>query len=384
MNKIEQLYKYLPNEKIDWELIKGEILKPFASDLEATNQELKWHGEGNVLNHTKMVIEKLITLEEYQELTKKEKLIVFLSALFHDIGKIVCTKVINSEITSFHHGATGSKMLREYLWKDLSLAGTKEYQSFREAICLLVKYHSTPVHSYKDLTKKVIKTSLNNELTNYYNLKLLTILAKADVLGRIGTDDSDYLENLMLFVEEAKQLDCFDKAFKFNDSYTKYKYLNNDTIWPYQSLFNSNYGTIILICGLPGTGKDTYIKEKYKDLPVISLDDIREELDVDSNDNQGLVYNNAKERAKDLLRNKKEFVWNATNITSLIRNKQLNLFHNYNASVKIVFLETELKTNLERNRNRKKEVNEKVIFKLLSNIDIPEAYEAEDVEWICI
>ena len=29
-------------------------------------------------------------------------------------------------------------------------------------------------------------------------------------------------------------------------------------------------------------------------------------------------------------------------------------------------------------------VDEKVIYKMLSNINIPEAFEAEEVEWICI
>ena len=384
MNKIEELYKYLPEEKIDWELIKKELLKPFVQDLEVTNQEFKWHSEGNVLNHTYMVVEKLISLDEFKELSKIEKLVVFLSALFHDVGKIKCTKIINNEITSFHHGSTGSKMIREYLWKDLLLSGNKEYQSFREAICLLIKYHSAPVHYYEKLTKKVIKLSLNHELTKYYNLKLLTILAKADILGRISTEVSDHYENLMLFIEEAKQLNCFDKAFKFDNSYTRYQYLNNDNIWPYDKLYNPSWGTIILICGLPGTGKDTYIKEHYKDIPVISLDDIREEYHIDPKDNQGVVYNKAKERAKELLRNKNEFIWNATNISTLIRSKQINLFHNYNANVKIIFLETSFDKNIDRNKNRIKEVSEKIILKLLSNIDIPEMYESEDIEWICV
>ena len=40
--------------------------------------------------------------------------------------------------------------------------------------------------------------------------------------------------------------------------------------------------------------------------------------------------------------------------------------------------------NIDRNKNRIKEVSEKIILKLLSNIDIPEMYESEDIEWICV
>ena len=119
-------------------------------------------------------------------------------------------------------------------------------------------------------------------------------------------------------------------------------------------------------------------------MPVISLDDIREEYKISPTDNQSKVYEIAKERAKVYLRNKKEFIWNATNLTNLIRNKQLSLFHNYNFKVKIIFLESEINTILARNESRKRVVNPKVIYKMLSNINIPEAYESEEVEWICI
>ena len=384
MENIEKLYKYLPNETINWKLIKEELLLPYVDDLEKTMQEPKWHSEGNVLIHTHLVIKSLVELKEYQALSKIEKLVVFLAALFHDIGKIVCTKVIDGEIRSYHHGSTGAKMLREYLWKDFSLAGSKEYQEFREGICLLIKYHSTPVYTYENLEKKVVRLSLNSKLTKYYNLKLLSILAKADTIGRISLEKSDHLENLELFIEVSKELDCYEKAFNFKDSYTKYHYLNNDDTWLYDSLYNQNYGEVILLCGLPGTGKDTFIKNKFSDLPVISLDDIREEENVDSNDEQGQVYNIAKERAKELLRAKKEFIWNATNISKLIRNKQIDLFHRYNASVRIIFLETSMEENLIRNKSRSKEVNEKIIFKLLKNLEIPEESESEYVEWICV
>ncbi len=34
------------------------------------------------------------------------------------------------------------------------------------------------------------------------------------------------------------------------------------------------------MCGLPLAGKDTYIKENFKEIEVISLDDIREEFNI--------------------------------------------------------------------------------------------------------
>lgn len=375
---MDELYKYLPNGFINWKLIEEGIFKPYVDRLINTNQEPKWHMEGNVYIHTKMVCEELIKLDEYISLSKEEKLVCFLACLFHDIGKSVTTKDNLGEITSYHHGPVGAVMLRKYLW-ELGLCG--KYLEFREGICLLVKYHSVPVHFDDSTTKTIIRLSLNTRLTKYFNLKLLSILAKADVLGRISSEESNHLDNIELFILEAKSLGCYDKEFIFGDSYTKYQYLTGDNIWYHEKLYNNHYGTVILLSGLPGTGKDTYIKKYYPNMEVISLDDIREELKVSPTDNQSAVYEEAKRRAVNLLRNKKEFIWNATNLTNLIRNKQINLFHNYNASVKIIYLETDLKTNLKRNSNRKKIVPENVIYKLLSNINIVEDYEAEEVVW---
>lgn len=384
MEKINNLYKYLPNENIDFELLNNEIFKPYADTLKNTMQEPKWHGEGDVYTHTTMVLKELINLEEYSSLSQIEKLVVFLSALFHDIGKSVCTKVVNGEITSLNHGVKGSIMLREYLWKDLGLCGTKEYQEFREGICLLVKYHSNPIHVYEDLTKRVLKLSTNTKLTKYFNIKLLCIVSKADALGRISSCDDEHLFNISQMQKEAIKLNCYEKEFDFSDGYTKYQYLTKENIWPYQSLHNNHKGTIILLSGLPGTGKDTYIKENYSNVDVISLDDIRNKLGVSPIENQNEVYEYAKNTAKNLLREKKEFIWNATNLTNLVRNKQLNLFHNYNFSVKVIFLETSLDENLKRNKNRINQVPEKAIYDMLSMLNIPEGFEAEEVEWIII
>ena len=384
MDKISSFYQFLPGDKIDWELIKKTLLELFYENMEKTIQDTRWHAEGNVLIHTKMDCEELIKLNEFQNLLQEEKLVVFLAALFHDVGKTVTTKELGSEITSPNHGIIGSLMIRELLWRDYDLAGSEEYQAFREGICLLIRYHSTPVHEYANLTKKVIKTSLNSSLTHYFNIKLLAILAKADILGRIGISGDEFMNNLELFTLEAMDLECYDKPFNFTDSYTKFQYLVGENIWQFQSLYNNHWGKVYLICGLPGTGKDTYIKKHFADLPIISLDAIREEFKISPLDDQSEVVEIAKERAKEHLREHRSFVWNATNLTNLVRNKLLNLFHDYQASVKIFFLETSLKNNLERNKNRERCVDEKVIYKLLRNLNIPEAYEAEEVEWVCL
>ena len=38
---MEAMYKYLPDNKINWNLILNELLMPFKDSLEKTNQEMK-------------------------------------------------------------------------------------------------------------------------------------------------------------------------------------------------------------------------------------------------------------------------------------------------------------------------------------------------------
>lgn len=385
MNYIENLYKYLPtNNIINWDLITTEILNKYYKDMINTNQEPKWHGEGNVFIHTKMVCEKLINLEEYQNLKKINKLQVFLATLFHDIGKIVCTKVVDDEITSPNHAITGSLIIREFLWKELNLSGTKEYQNFRETICLLIKYHTNPIYIGKDYNeKRVIKLSLNQELVTDFSLELLSILSKADVLGRISNDTVEQLLYLEQFITLSKDLNCFKNAYKFTNNYTKYKYFRGNNIHYTEELYDNTKKEVIMICGLPGTGKDTYINSHFS-LPIVSLDQIREVNNLKDNDDQGVVFNIAKEEMKKYLRLNQSFIFNATNTHQINRQKLINLFADYNAKVHIIFLETSWKENILRNNNREKSVNVKIIEKMLSSLDIPENYESHIVKWICI
>ena len=53
----------------------------------AVPQDPEWHGEGDVLTHTKMVADALFRLPEYQALDAQAQHILFASALLHDVEK---------------------------------------------------------------------------------------------------------------------------------------------------------------------------------------------------------------------------------------------------------------------------------------------------------
>ena len=136
--------------------------------------------------------------------------------------------------------------------------------------------------------------------------------------------------------------------------------------------------------GLPGTGKDFWLRKNRPDLPTVSLDGIRKELRVAPTDGQGRVAQVAEERAKELLRNKRPFAWNATNLTRDIRQKLVRLFERYGARVRIVYLETDWATRIARNAGRESAVPENAVERMLEKTVLPTLDEAQFVEWICV
>ena len=92
----------------------------------------------------------------------------------------------------------------------------------------------------------------------------------------------------------------------------------------------------------------------------------------------------ARERAKELLRKKRPFVWNATNLSPMVRAKQIKLFTQYHASTRIVYLETAWEEQLRRNDSRPDAVPQQAICNMMEDLVLPETKEACRVEWHAI
>ena len=360
-----------------------EILRKYEEDLRQTPQSPVNHAEGDVLVHTRMVCDALKGLPEYKQLNQRQQHIVYVAALLHDIGKIHTTKFIDDDWHTPHHAPTGSNMVRELLWREYGLCGSKEPIEIREAICLLIRYHSFPPVAIERNNPQLLlhRIAANGLLVPDFSIRLLCLLCKADMLGRKCDDQQEVLDKIALCEELAKEEGCFDGCYPFPSFYTRRAFLVGRDVWKDQELYDDCWGEVILISGLPGTGKDTWIKHNVPDLPMISLDDIRRANKISPTASQGKVANIAREQAKEYLRQHQSFVWNATNITVQMRDSLVSLFETYHAHVRIVYLETDWQTLLERNRSREDAVPQPAIEEMMGKMTLPEAYEARNVEW---
>lgn len=367
----------------DLEHFEANILRPFEERMHQTSQSLVWHGEGDVYTHTMMVVDALKSLSDYQQLTDVQKHILTIAALLHDVGKIPTTTLIDGEWKVPHHAPTGSRMTRELLWKEYGMCGDPELMKIRETICLLIRYHSFPPHAIdlEDARLRLHKIASNSILAPYFTIRMLCILCKADMLGRNCTDQQHMLEQIALCEELAREEGCFDGCYPFKTEVVRRAYLSGHDVWKDQELYDETWGEVVMLCGLPGTGKDTWINTNLPNLPMISLDNIRREHRISPKAEQGLVANIAREQAKEYLRKHQPFVWNATNITTQMRESLINLFETYKARVRVVYLETAWSNQRERNSLREHAVPNDVLENMLGKLVLPEAHEARIVEW---
>ena len=372
-----------PMDEIPWERIGRILAASCFTEMKTTRQDPVFHGEGDVYTHTKMVCRELIRSTTFHELPDKKKTELFLAAVLHDIGKVKTTKLEDGNWVSPHHSAAGSQIVREFLWQGCNICGTREMITFRETVCGLIRYHMLPMHlmEQEEPERKAREVAAVGELAADFSWHLLCILAEADIRGRIAEDKPHGLAQVELGRLLAEEAGCLYAPFSFSDSFTKRAYLAGRNVQPDQILYDDTRFEVIMLSGLPGTGKDTWIARHHPDKPMVSLDRVRAEFGIKPTDNQGEVIQAAQEQAREYLRKKQSFVWNATDLTRDTRQKLIGLFERYGARVRIVYLETDEESRKARNAGRKDAVPEDAVARMLRKTVLPMPDEAQTVEW---
>ena len=332
------------------------------------------HAEGDVHIHTGMVLDAMTKDPAWRSLDSYTRSLEYVAAVMHDVAKPLTTDFkINGRIGHPGHSPKGALMARRLLWE-------MDYPfPFREAICGQVLFHQMP---YWLITEDNVEKRLAR-LTHMARADLLSILARADIKGRVCEDQEGVLENIELFGMLAEEHKCFSKPLEFSDAHTRYSYFRGKCASRHDVVFDDTWGEVIVMCGLPGSGKDTWIKEHAGDLPVISYDDMRRAEGIKHGDKVGTgrIRQEATERAKEFLRAKKPFVWNATNLQRTRRRPLIDMASDYGARVRIVYVEAFHDDTFRQNKDREHTIPEEAIRKMSRSWELPTLIEAQEVEY---
>jgi len=357
-----------PNWTIDWAVIWE--LWPELKALDTCPQDPIHHAEGDVGLHTRMVAEALVGLTEWRDLESEAQSCLFWAAILHDIGKPATTRLEEGgRVSARNHARVGTQMARQLLWE---IGAPFDW---REALCAIISEHLVPFWLIEKQNAKRLAIQLSWRCRPDH----LCLHAQADTLGRICADQRGVLDNIELARETLKEYGCFTQPFAFGNAASRVEFFEKSDRDPFYKSFEDFRCKVTLMSGLPGAGKDTWIKSNRPDLPMVSLDKIREELGAPNTGNQGRVIQAARERAREHLRAGQDFVWNATNVSRQLREKSTALLRDYNAEVQLVYLEPTIEVLYSQNRNRSSAIPEKALSGLIRKLEPPQDWEAHKV-----
>ncbi len=355
-------------DPIDW----ADLLDRFEwlRALDGAPQNPRFHAEGDVLIHTRLVVESLTALSDWQSLEPSDQENLFVAALLHDVAKPDCTRTeLDGSLSSRGHARRGAIRAREILWR-LDVAPPR-----REHIASLVRWHMLPHHlverdhAAQDLIRAAESVTWRE----------LALHAEADARGRICEDFDAGLERITLARELVESWNCLETPFPFANDHTRVLYLRGERVDPKSSAWFEPKCHVTLLSGFPGAGKDTWVRAHGGGRSVVSLDAWRTRLGIAPEGVQGRVIQAAREEAREHLRRGTDFIWNATSLSRQVRSQCLDLFLRYGAEVTIRYFEVGEKTLHERNRAREHSVPTAVLKRLCARWEVPDRGEAHSV-----
>lgn len=170
-------YHLLKDEKPS-EYFIGEIGKalyfdqyPFSmlKKLKDIPQSPEHHPEGNVWNHTMLVVDEAALHKEKSE----DKRVFMWAALLHDIGKAPTTRVKKGRIIAYDHDKIGGEMAIDFL-KNLT-----DEEVFIDKVSKLVRWHMQILFVVKGLPFAEL-----GRMMSQVSYKEVALLGLCDRLGR--------------------------------------------------------------------------------------------------------------------------------------------------------------------------------------------------------
>ncbi|ROR30499.1 putative nucleotidyltransferase with HDIG domain [Mobilisporobacter senegalensis] len=193
----QTLEKHLMEDEVPSRYINKITSEPFFTEypfklllkLKGIKQSPKYHPEGDVWNHTMMVLDEAAKVKNRSSNPRS----FMWAALLHDIGKPDTTRERKGKITSYDHEKVGADIAKDFLGEFVS------DEEFIKEVAALVRWHmqilfvvnNLPFAQVKDMKKEV-------------DIEDIGLLGWCDRMGRGNPDPKTEKENIEVFLEKCK------------------------------------------------------------------------------------------------------------------------------------------------------------------------------------
>lgn len=159
----------------------------YLAQLKEVPQSPKYHPEGNVWNHTMLVLDEAAVVKD----SVSDPEAFMWGALLHDIGKASTTRSRKGKITAYGHDKEGARMVKDFF------AYFDTPPDLPEMVTALVKWHMQPLYVEKDLPFGDIQA-----MKEQLEVREIALLSLCDRLGRAGADKKKEKEMIRLFLQK--------------------------------------------------------------------------------------------------------------------------------------------------------------------------------------
>jgi len=311
-----------------------------------------YHMEGSVWTHTMMVFNKALDTNDT---------VLIVTALLHDIGKLMAKAEINGKI--MFRGHEGISVLKSISFLNSLVRQNLISKKQMFEILYIVNYHSA-LWQYSQKRLQEFPQWLLNRLMQF---------RKLDLSANITEREIDEIPNIVSKIDNMQ-----DKRKKGNPE-----------------------AVVYVMVGVPRSGKSTIAKmlsSKYL-LPVVSRDDIliqvlkekTKNLNIEENSYNKLfsmaiehdLHNDIdkkfREKINDFVKNRQSFIVDKTNVTRKVRNPYTHLSHY--KKVAVVAL-TDLKETIKRGKDPNKYISQETILSFAKRLQLPMKGEFDEIQFI--
>lgn len=367
----------------------------------ATQQNPRYHAEGNVLEHTQMVLSKFFDLKDRFSLTPAQEQVLYWAALLHDIGKPETTRNVEGRWKSPGHEKAGVPIARDILLQQPDLTAEQ-----RRQILDLVRWHGFPLHwsLQRETTNKLKELNLRTDL------RLLGIFSYFDLHGRICEDQETVSRMIQHFIEvdvpkveyemgsHAQMSAHFHNwsRKKKNAAWSAVKMGKMDLVerlieteprpeFDYDQFMGVGNPSrkVIVTVGPSMTGKSTWLNDQFPGGFHVQLKDFQLTEDVVSDDFKfGRLMVEFKYHMSLYTRQIETILLDGRNLDETLRGKINETARSLNADIEYVIFENTLEQALAWNQQQENPLEEAEIRRQFAAFDLVHPWEAHSIRYV--